>query len=77
MIERKGNLRTIRSQKRVKGFMGYLHGVDVIGLPRETNTVNDRERQREQWRKEVDTRGEESIGHNLLKKLMLLSFGRR
>ena len=43
MIERKRNLRAIRSEKRVKGFMGYLHDVDVIGLPRETNTGNDRE----------------------------------
>jgi len=49
MIKRKGNLRTIRSQKRVKGFTGYLHGVDVRGLPWETNTVNDREISREMW----------------------------
>jgi len=34
-----------------------------------------KERQREQWRKNVETRGEESIGHNLLKQLMFLSFG--
>ena len=78
MIERKRNLRAIRSKKRVKGFTGYLHDEDVIGLPRETKNLATTERSVEkQSRKEVDTRGEESVGHNLLKKLMLLSFGCR
>ncbi len=42
MIERKRNLRAIRSQERVKNCTRNLYDVVMAGLPWETNTINDK-----------------------------------